>query len=121
MGLIITAAILVALRQAAREIYGRLMDAVDPALVDQAEQTLRSVAGVLDLGHVRLRWIGHQVRAECEIVIRTDASAAEAHQIAVAAEHQLLHALPRLSGALVHADPEAREGTDYHAVLATHR
>jgi cation diffusion facilitator family transporter len=121
IGLIITVAILVVLRQAAREIYRRLMDAVDPALVDQAEQTLRSVPGVLDLGHVRLRWIGHQLRAECEIVIRTDASAIEAHQIAVAAEHRLLHALPRLSAALVHADPQAREGTDYHAELATHR
>lgn len=121
MGLIITVAILVVLRQAAREIYRRLMDAVDPALVDQAEQTLRAVPGVLDLGLVRLRWLGHQLRAECEIVIRTDASAVEAHQIAVAAEHQLLHALPRLSAALVHADPQAREGTNYHAELATHR
>jgi cation diffusion facilitator family transporter len=121
MGLIITVAILAVLRQAAREIYRRLMDAVDPALVDQAEQTLRSVPGVLDLGHVRLRWLGHQLRVECEIVIRTDASAIEGHQIAVAAEHELLHALPRLSAALVHADPQAREGTDYHAELATHR
>ncbi len=121
MGLIITIAILVVLRQAAREIYRRLMDAVDPALVDQAEQTLRSVPGVLDLGNVRLRWLGHQLRAECEIVIASDASAVQGHQIAVAAEHRLLHALPRLSAALVHADPQSREGTDYHAELATHR
>jgi cation diffusion facilitator family transporter len=121
MGLVITVAILVVLRQAAREIYRRLMDAVDPALVDQAEQTLRSVPGVLDLGHVRLRWLGHQLRAECEIVIASDASAVQAHRIAVAAEHRLLHELPRLSAALVHADPQSPDGTDYHAELATHR
>ena len=121
VGLVITLAILVVLRQAAREIYRRLMDAVDPAIVDRTEQTLREVPGVLDVGHVRIRWIGHQLRAECEIVIRTDASAVEAHQVAVAAEHQLLHALPRLSAALVHADPQASDGTDYHADLATHR
>lgn len=121
VGLIITAAILVVLRQAAREVYRRLMDAVDPALVDQAEQTLRSVPGVLDVGQVRLRWQGHQLRAECEIVIPTDASALEGHQVAVAAEHQLLHTLPRLSAAMVHADPEAQEGADYHAELASHR
>src|SRR6266571_6707303 len=42
IGLLITVAILAVLRQAAREIYRRLMDAVDPALVDQSEQTLRS-------------------------------------------------------------------------------
>jgi divalent metal cation (Fe/Co/Zn/Cd) transporter len=34
VGLVITVAILAVLRQAAREIYRRLMDAVDPALVD---------------------------------------------------------------------------------------
>jgi cation diffusion facilitator family transporter len=121
VGLIITVAILVVLRQAAREIYRRLMDAVDPALVDQAEQALRSVPGVLDVGHVRLRWLGHQLRAECEIVIRADASAVEGHQAAVAAEHQLIHALPRLSAALVHADLEANNGADYHAELTSHR
>ena len=77
VGLIITVAILAVLRQAAREIYRRLMDAVDPVLVDKAEQTLRSVPGILDVGHVRLRWLGHQLRAECEIVIRADASAVQ--------------------------------------------
>lgn len=121
IGLIITVAILAMLRQAAREIYRRLMDAVDPGLVDQAEQALRLVPGVLDVGHVRLRWLGHQLRAECEIVIRADASAVDAHQVAVEAEHKLLHTLPRLSAALVHADPQAQDGTDYHAELASHR
>lgn len=121
VGLIITGAILVVLWQAARAIYRRLMDAVDPVLVDQAEKTLHCVPGVLDVGRVRLRWLGHQLRAECEIVVRTEASAVEAHQVAVTAEHQLLHALPRLAAALVHADPQAQEGSDYHAVLATHR
>jgi cation diffusion facilitator family transporter len=121
VGLLITVAILAVLRQAAREIYRRLMDAVDPALVDQAEQALRAVPGVLDVGQVRLRWIGHQLRAECEIVIDPAATAVQSHQITVAAEHALLHALPRLSAALVHADPQPSQGTDYHATLAPHR
>lgn len=121
VGLLITVAILAVLRQAAREIGRRLMDAVDPALVDQAEQTLRAVPGVLDVGQVRLRWIGHQLRAECEIIISPDTTAVEAHQIAVSAEHALLHALSRLSAALIHADPQPRPGTDYHLTLAPHR
>ncbi|HET9899093.1 MAG TPA: cation diffusion facilitator family transporter [Streptosporangiaceae bacterium] len=122
IGLVITVAILAVLRQAAREIYRRLMDAVDPAIVDQAERTLRGVSGVLDVGEVRLRWIGHRLRAECEIVVDPAASAVQAHQLAVAAEHQLLHTLPRLSAALVHADPAATPGRgDPHAVLASHR
>jgi cation diffusion facilitator family transporter len=121
VGLVITVAILGVLRQAAREIWRRLMDAVDPALVDQVEDSLRATAGVLGVGQVRLRWIGHQLRAECEIVVDAGASAVAAHQVAVSAEHRLLHALPRLAAALVHADPQAVGGEDYHAVLGSHR
>ncbi|HEY2312793.1 MAG TPA: cation diffusion facilitator family transporter [Streptosporangiaceae bacterium] len=121
VGLLITVAILAVLRQAAREIYRRLMDAVDPELVDQTEQTLRATTGVLDIGEVRLRWIGHQLRAECEVVVDGAASALQAHHVAVEAEHNLLHAVPRLTAALVHADPQAPEGADYHSVLAPHR
>ena len=120
VGLVITLAILAVLRQAAREIYRRLMDAVDPALVGQAERTLRAADGVIDVGQVRLRWIGHQLRAECEVVVAADISAVQAHQVTVSAEHDLLHAIPRLAAALVHADPEPH-GTDPHQVLAGHR
>jgi cation diffusion facilitator family transporter len=121
VGLLITVAILAVLRQAAREIYRRLMDAVDPALVDQVEQTLRATPGVLGVGQVRLRWIGHHLRAECEVIVDAGASAVQAHQVAVNAEHNLLHELPRLAAALVHADPQAQAGDDHHAVLASHR
>jgi cation diffusion facilitator family transporter len=121
VGLLITVAILAVLRQAAREIYRRLMDAVDPALVDQAEAVLRGTVGVLDVGQVRLRWIGHQLHAECEVIVDGAASAVAAHKVAVDAEHALIHAIPRLSAALVHADPEARDGLDPHAPLAPHR
>ncbi len=120
VGLLITVAILAVLRQATREIYRRLMDAVDPDLVDQAERTLRATTGVLDVGEVRLRWIGHQIRAECEVIVNPAISAAQAHEVTVNAEHDLLHAIPRLSAALVHADPVS-DGTDPHHVLADHR
>jgi divalent metal cation (Fe/Co/Zn/Cd) transporter len=121
VGLLITVAILAVLRQAAREIWRRLMDAVDPALVDQAEQALRAASGVLGVGQVRLRWTGHQLRAECEVIVDAGATVVEAHQVAVSAEHALLHALPRLTAALVHADPEPQAGADHHAILASHR
>jgi cation diffusion facilitator family transporter len=120
VGLVITVAILGVLRQAAIQIYRRLMDAVDPALLDQAEQALRAVPDVLDVGQVRLRWVGHQMRAECEVIVDANASVIEAHQVAVAAEHALVHELPHLTGALVHADPQPGAGTDYHAGLAAH-
>jgi cation diffusion facilitator family transporter len=120
VGLLITGAILFVLKDAAREVYRRLMDAVDPALVDTVARTLRGTPGVRDVGAVHLRWIGHALRAECEIVVPTDLTVTEAHAIAVDAEHRLIHALPRLDSAFVHADPYAEDGVDPHAPLRHH-
>jgi cation diffusion facilitator family transporter len=121
VGLVIMVAIAAVLWQAAREIYRRLMDAVDPELTDRAEQVLRDTPGVLGIGQVRLRWIGHRLHAECEVTVDPCASIVEAHQVAVTAEHALLHALPGLSSVLVHADPQPSGSVDHHAMLASHR
>jgi cation diffusion facilitator family transporter len=121
IGLAITAVILLVLKDAAREVYRRLMDAVDPALVDQVEDTLRTTSGVVDVGAVHLRWIGHRLRAECDVVVPADLTVAAAHAIAVAAEHRLIHAVPRLTSAIVHTDPHSSDGSDHHADLAHHR
>src|SRR6266540_492317 len=120
VGLGITVAILVVLRDAARQVYRRLMDAVDPAVVDQVEQSLRATPGVLDVGELRLRWIGHRLRAECAVVVDHRLSVVDDHRIAEDAEHRLLHQVPRLTAALVHADPFPHEGTDYHQLTTAH-
>ncbi|WP_241777744.1 cation diffusion facilitator family transporter [Streptomyces sp. CT34] len=119
VGLLITLAILMVLKDATREVYRRLMDSVDPKLVDAAEQALRDVDGVLDVGQVRMRWIGHALRAEADIVVDPHLSVINAHQLAVAAEHSLIHAVPRLTAATVHTDHTAH-GDDPHALLAHH-
>ncbi|GAA3501491.1 cation diffusion facilitator family transporter [Streptomyces prasinosporus] len=121
VGLAITAAIALVLRDAAREVFRRVMDAVDPALVDRAERALARVPGVRGVGELRLRWIGHRLRAEVAVVVDGGATVREAHRIAVDAEHALLHAVPRLTAALVHADPEPVPGeADPHLALAHH-
>jgi cation diffusion facilitator family transporter len=120
VGLVITLAILVVLRDAAREVYRRLMDAVDPDLVDRVEAVLRATPGVEAVGRVRLRWIGHQLRAECEVVVDRDLTVARGHEIVEEAQHRLLHELPRLTAALVHADPVAHGGADPHELTAHH-
>ncbi|MFI8950461.1 cation diffusion facilitator family transporter [Streptomyces sp. NPDC053750] len=121
VGLAITAAIVLVLRDAAREVFRRLMDAVDPALVDRAERALGEVAGVRGVGELRLRWIGHRLRAEVALVVDGEATVRQAHRIAVEAEHALLHAVPRLTAALVHADPAPAPGeADPHLALAHH-
>jgi cation diffusion facilitator family transporter len=118
VGLMITAAIVAVGWQAAREVGARLLDSVDPALTEKAEATLRATPGVLDVGSVRLRWVGRTLRAECVISVDPNGSVIQAHAVAVAAEHALIHAIPRLAAAVVHADP--LDGADHHALLADH-
>jgi cation diffusion facilitator family transporter len=118
VGLLITVAILAAGGQAAREVGRRLMDSVDPALTERAEATLRATPGVLDVGRVRLRWVGRSLRAETDIAVDPACSVVQAHDVAVRAEHALIHAIPRFAAASVHADPLDDAG--HHAVLAGH-
>ncbi|MEP6696235.1 MAG: cation diffusion facilitator family transporter [Pseudonocardiales bacterium] len=121
VGLVITVAILAVLRQAAREVFRRLMDAVDPALVDLVEAVVRGTPGVRDVGAVRLRWIGHALRAECEVAVDPELTVVAAHRVAEEAEHRLLHEVHRLTAAIVHADPHAADGADHHELSRHHR
>ena len=117
VGLLITVAILFVLRDAARQVYRRLMDAVDEQLVDDVEAALRGTPGVRGLGDVRVRWIGHALRAEAEVVVDAELSLVEAHDVAEEAQHRLLHSVPKLTSVLVHCDPE---GAHHHALTEHH-
>ncbi|BBY31390.1 cation diffusion facilitator family transporter [Mycolicibacterium sediminis] len=105
IGLLITVAILAVLRTAVRDVFRRLMDGVDPALVDAAEAALAAEAGVTEVRSVRMRWIGHRLHADAELDIDPATSLTDAHRIAHEAEHTLTHVVPKLSSALVHAYP----------------
>lgn len=121
VGLLITVAILFVLKDAARQVYRRLMDAVDPDLVDKVEATLRVTPEVLDVSEVRLRWIGHQLRAECAIAVADSVTVVVAHGIAHDAEHRLIHEIPRLTAAIVHAEPHGAARAEQHGPIAEHR
>jgi cation diffusion facilitator family transporter len=105
VGLVITVAILGIVRHAARDIYRRLMDAVDPDLVDEVEHVLGHVDGVERIDRTRVRWIGHELHAEVDIVADASLALADAHGIALAAEQALVDEVPRLTGATIHVDP----------------
>lgn len=120
VGLLITIAILYVLRDAAREVYRRLMDGVDPHLVAEAEAAIRAVPGVHDVADVRLRWIGHALRAEASIAVDPAMSVADAHELAHEVEHALVHGVRRLTGAIIHTEPASPEAAAAHAMVATH-
>ncbi|MFC5262740.1 cation diffusion facilitator family transporter [Kribbella qitaiheensis] len=111
IGLVITIAILAVLRTAGRDVFRRLMDGVDPAIVDTAETALAAMPGVRSVRRVRMRWIGHELHADVDLVVDAHDST-EAHRLAHDAEHELTHAVPRLRTAVVHAYPATH---DHHS------
>ncbi|MFK0194735.1 cation diffusion facilitator family transporter [Kitasatospora sp. NPDC090308] len=104
VGLLITVAILGVLRGTVREVGRRLMDAVDPALLDAAERELAGVDGVRGVGAVRMRWVGHALRAEAEVVVDGALTVVAGHRVAEDAERALIRAVPRLLAVTVHVD-----------------
>ncbi len=122
IGLAITAAIVAILVGAARDVLWRLLDAVDPELVDSAEGALRNVEGVVAVDAVRLRWIGHRIRADADITVTPGLDIGAAHEIAERARHELLHAVRGLDDITVHVGPSHGDGDpDPHDLTAHHR
>lgn len=119
-GLMITVLIVVVLKDAARDVLMRIMDGVDPSILDASEVALRTVPGVESVGEVRIRWIGHRLHAEAEVHVDESLSVVAAHEIAERARHALLHDVQHLASAIIHADPCGHGGEDHHAVLAHH-
>ena len=105
VGMLITVAILAVLRTAARDVFRRLMDGVDPKLVETAEAALASQPGVRSVRDVRMRWIGHRLHADVELEIDHVATIEDARRIAHDAEHELIDRVPKLSQARVHPYP----------------
>lgn len=105
IGLVITVAILGVLRSAVRQVGARLMDAVDPALVDQATAAVTSVPGIKAVRELRIRWIGHTLRAEVDATVDPDLTVTQAHDIAHHAETHLLGQVRRLTAATIHTSP----------------
>ena len=121
VGVLIGVTILVTVAGAARDMWRRMMDAIEPQVLDQVEQTARAVPGVMDVHAANVRWLGHRQRAELHITVYCKLPTVESHPIAEAVRHDLFHALPALLEVTVHVDPcECDETVDYHPT-AHHR
>ena len=106
VGLGISIAIFAVLRGAAKQVYFRLMDAVEPALVDKVESVTATTPGVLGVTAAQVRWLGHRLAAD--IAIRVDGTLAvrDGHNIAEHVRHHLLEAVAHLDDVNVHVDPD---------------
>jgi cation diffusion facilitator family transporter len=117
IGLVIAVAIMGVLRGAARQIYYRLMDAVDPAIVDHIETVAATTDGVHRVGSTKVRWVGHRLLADVSIVVAGDVNVRVGHGTAEEVRHHLLHDVPHLDEVHVHVDPDDE---DAHRRVADH-
>ncbi len=103
-GLLITAMILYILAGTVRDLFYRMMEAVDPELLAEIEAHARSVKGVLGVHDVRARWVGRKMWVVLHIDCDPELSLRKAHDIALEVEHEVGHAIP--AGKVdVHMDP----------------
>jgi cation diffusion facilitator family transporter len=119
VGLVITAAIVVVGAQAVGSVGQRLLDAVDPVIVERISAVVGAVAGVVSVTEVRARWAGHRLLAQVRLSVDGELSVARAHEIAEMAHHELLHHISNLSEAIIHVDPSGT-CTDPHDATKHH-
>lgn len=116
VGLLITVAILGIVWQSAKAVFTRLLDGVEPEVLDEIRHAAQHVPGVQKVTEVRVRWVGHRLHAEVNIAVAPELSVAQGHAIAKEVHHQLMHHLGYLSMATVHVDPLEEAGEHYHRI-----
>jgi cation diffusion facilitator family transporter len=118
VGLLIAAAILLIVWQSGKAVFTRLLDGVEPEAIEEIRHAACHVPGVEDVSEVRARWLGHRLHAEVNVAVDPDLSVDEGHAIAREVNHQLLHHLSYLSGAVIHVDPVQEAGEEHHRIPA---
>jgi cation diffusion facilitator family transporter len=116
VGLLITIAILRIVWDSAKSVFTRLLDGVDPEVVDEIRHAVNHTPGVQEITEVRVRWLGHRLHAELNIAVNPECSVEQGHEIAKEVRHQLLHHLEYLSNAVVHVDPLTASGEEHHGI-----
>jgi cation diffusion facilitator family transporter len=116
VGLVITLVIFKIVWESGRSLFSRLLDGVDPLVIDEVTHSAQHVPDVLEITEVRVRWVGHRLLADVNIAVTSDLSVEQGHEIAREVRHQLLHHLPYLGNATIHVDPTTASGEQHHRI-----
>jgi len=116
VGLVITLVIFKIVWESGKSLFSRLLDGVDPAVIDEVTHSTQHVPQVLEVTEVRVRWVGHRLLADVNIAVKADLSVEHGHEIAHEVRHQLMHHLPYLGNATIHVDPATASGEQHHRI-----
>ena len=103
-GIIVGIIILRILWSAARDIYWRLMDAVDPEQVENVESVTTKVHGVLTVNSCQVRWMGHRLRADISIGVDSRFSVGDGHTVGERVRRTLQRQVRFLDEVFVHVE-----------------
>ena len=117
VGLVITAAITADCLGIWEAVFTRLLDGVDPEVLDEIKQAVGSIQGVHDVTEVRVRWLGHRLHTELNVAVNPNLSVEKGHEVAKEVRHQLLHHVLYLSSVTIHIDPANASGEEHHRVV----
>jgi cation diffusion facilitator family transporter len=105
VGVVITVAILFIVKDAARSIFSRLLDGIEPGVLDDMTHATLHVQGVQDVHNVRARWLGHKIHADLHITVDRRLSVEQSHGIVEAVERAIAEHIPALGRASIHVCP----------------
>lgn len=105
VGLVIAVLIGALFVRTGRAIVGRLMDAVDPDLVDRIRAAAVEPVGIVSVGEVRVRWLGHRARAEVEVCVDGSLLTDAAHDLAEAVAAEVRADAPEVKDVAVRTRP----------------
>ncbi len=114
IGILISIVILKTTWETAREVFTRILDGIDPEVIDEIRSIASKTNGVEEVTETRVRWIGHKIHAELNIAVDPAISIDRGHEIANSVSHDLLDELPYLSNASIHVDPLHSSGEKHH-------
>ena len=127
VGLGIGLAILVIVWNSARDMYYRIMDAVEPEVTESITKIASKVKDVMEVDNVAVRWVGHRQRAELHITVDCQMPTCDSHRIAEQVRHDLFHEMPALADVTIHVDPcecencgDTHHIADHHLAPASH-
>ena len=107
IGLLITIAILGIVWQSSKAVFTRMLDGVEPAVIEEIRHAADHVPGVTAVRSVRARWSGHRLLAEVDVAAASGTSLGDADALAAALEGELAAHLPALGSAHIRVQSEA--------------
>jgi cation diffusion facilitator family transporter len=105
-GLLIGVAILFITRDAFIAMWFRLMDAVDPHLMEHAETAIKNSTAVRNINYLRMRWVGHCLHLESCISIDPDYEFSQVSSLRNQIDQALFNEIPHLEEITVSITPQ---------------